>query len=330
MYPFMVGLYTATLVLTVITFIFVAFQKTTENQKMLLQALFAWGITAIGYYFKITATGTEGLFMAQKLIFFGTVFCFYLMFVFFMYYSGIRLSRKLSAALAVLCGAISVLAFTFDGHTFFYKSYASMGVKGILTIDFEPGFGYILYSAHIASYILTMVIIAIHHRVKNGKVASRKMISMLLVLLGPSAGYAATFIIGGPYEFVPVGLLFSVLVILYLVYVDKIYDVSDLAKQYAFTYMDSAYIVIDGNNCYRGCSPKAEYLFPELRNMDRSKDIETLSLKIRGILRSEITEYVCEKSIYKISVIEIEENAKILGKLIWFDDITAYKEHLEL
>ncbi len=330
MYLFMVGLYTAALFLTVISFIFVAFQKTTENQKMLLQTLFAWGITAIGYYFKINARGSEGLYTAQKLIFFGTGFCFYLLFVFFMSYCDMKLSRKISAVLATVCFAISVLAFTFDKHTLFYASFKPVSVDGIPAIEHEAGIGYVLYVIQIALYILAMIVIAIRQRVINGRNGTRKTVSLLLVLLGPSLGYAGTFVIKGRYEFQPLGFLFSVLVILYLVYVDKIYDVSDLAKQYAFTYMDCAYIVIDGNNCYRGCSPKAELLFPELRNMNRSTDIGKLSMKIDGILKSEISEYEYEKSTYKVSVIEIEENDKILGKLIWFDDITSYREHLDL
>lgn len=310
---------------------FILLQRPGKYQLSILKPLISADLTLLGYWFRICATTEGELIIAQKLIFLGSCFTFYLMFIFVAKYCNFRLSARINA---VLCGISLVLAavtFTFDMHGIVYSDIEFVIENGIARLNETPAFFLYIYDASFALYTLAMLFLAvIYNRRANVRNSSRRNRQALIIVFIPlfsALNLLLETLITTQYSFIPVTVTVGISLMMVLIYQGNIYDVNDTAREEAFNHIHAAIISLSATGRFQNCNSLAARMFPELSGLAVNERLtDDCFDEIIELLLQEKKEKFFEGRIYENKVHEIKESGKVCGRIIWLTDVTAQRE----
>lgn len=153
---------------------------------------------------------------------------------------------------------------------------------------------------------------------------------MLIAIIVQVIGYAAKRIFDFPYSFTPSGFIISVTIILHLIYVERVYNVNDVAKDYIFDAIDSAFIVSDGSYRYQGSNNMAKRIFPELDKLNIDENIYSVSSSLRQVINGDVRQMGFEGSLYEPSIKRIYDGKTVIAIVITLTNITSQFEYKAL
>ena len=306
-------------------------QRPGEGQKSVQTLTSFICILMTGYWLSLSASSLEGMVIAQKVIYAGGCYVYFYMLLFYLNFCRIRIPRIVSELLQAFSFGMLLVAFTFDHHKLLYRSYSLGEVNGVPILEKEYGIAHHAYIAMMACYCVAFIVLAVHfyRNNKKGKRRTQSLI-LLLVALCPTASYILQKTVS-KIDLVPFGLCVSLVLIIYLIYVERIYDVTGLAKDYVFSSMDdTALIVLDSEMRYRGSNDLAKQLFPELETAEDGGKLQWISGRLYRIAMKGSREYEADGKIYEPKLKPVQNMGRDVGSVIWLTDVTAQREHLKL
>ncbi len=306
-------------------------QRPGDGQKSVQTLTTFICVLMTGYWLSINTTTLEGMVIAQKVIYAGGCYVYYYMLLFYLNFCRIRIPRIVSELLQAFSFCMLIIAFTFDHHTLLYRSYSLTELDGIPILEKEYGIAHHAYVAMMACYCIAFIVLAVrfYRNHQKGRRRTQSWI-LLMVALCPTASYILQKTVS-KVDLVPFGLCISLVLTLYLIYVERIYDVTGLAKDYVFSSLDdTALIVIDSDQYYKGSNDLAKELFPVLKATGTADRLETLSQLLSDLKTDEDGFLLLGGKVYEPKVKKVQNAGKTVGSVIWINDVTVEREHVKL
>lgn len=222
-----------------------------------------------------------------------------------------------------------VITFSFDRHHLLYKSYHIVRKDGFFILHKEYGPFHTIYMVEVLLYCLAMIVITLWHIQEKRRNRNWQSFELLLVALCPTSCYAAEKIFDLPYDVIPYGLAASMLMMLHLVYFGKIYDLYSLVREDVFDTTDTALVVMDEKNHYKGSNVLAMSMIPELKTATIGENIEQISDVFDKILHEDASRITFQGKIYESDVRKIERYNQFFGQVIWLRDVTEQRNYLQ-
>ena len=118
------------------------------------------------------------------------------------------------------------------------------------------------------------------------------------------------------------GIMILMMILMYLVYMGKEYNLYQKATRYVFSSMQDGIIVIDTDRNYCGSNDKAKHLFEEMKEYSYGDSINKID-KIRNVLSGDRRDYLKDDNIYQVELSEIQNE----GYVIMFKNVTKERKN---
>lgn len=321
--------YAALFILAICMFV-INLQQASYSQK-LMSNVCTWScFITFGFCIKITYPSLDMQLLGQKMIYLALIHVLFYMLMFILNFCRLELTGKLQLLLVVNNACMSLMALFLDKHKLFYTSTWIEQTNGATILRRTYGPMHTVYYVEIALYIFTMFFLIIRNMIKTNRQTRRASILLIFAPLLPCACYLIQNAIDYPYDFTPAGFILSVIIILELIYIEKIYDVTDIAKDFIFETMDSAFVVTDGEYRYKGCNNLAKQILPELNDVKPDESIYSISSAFRQIVNGNGAQINYNGKMYEPSTKEITSGRSTIGVVIEFIDVTQQYEYKAL
>lgn len=310
---------------------FISLQRPGRFQQSIFKPLITAVLTLLGYWFRICATTEGELVIAQKLIFLGSCFTFYLMFLFVAKYCNVTIKRERNFFLCMISIVLAIITFTYDMHGLVYSSVSFTNDGGIPRLVTHPAFVLHIYRATFALYTLSMLLIATFYsrqsKRKNSNRRSRQALIIVMIPVFSALALLLELIISPTYSFIPIIVTVGIVLMMVLIYQGNIYDINDTAREEAFNHIHAAVISISATGRFQSCNALAARMFPELSGLAVNERLtDDCFSEIIELLLEEKEEKFFDGRIYENMVQKIEDNGVLLGRIIWLTDVTAQRE----
>ena len=321
--------YGVILIISIVFLFLIVTQKPgREQQIMQLVATFIM-MMLLGYWIRSEADFVDELIIAQRLVYFAGCFLYYYMFLFFLKYCYVDIPGFCKRILNLVNFAMMICTVTFDRHKLLYRSYEGKLQDGFYYLDKEYGPLHTAYILLTIGYLLAMIVVAVFYLGKSSGHRRIQGIFLFLVVLFPTVTYVAEKVLDLPYDLIPFGLLMGELLMMYLMYIDKLYDFNDTARELMYSGADIALIAVDTRGRYKGCNALAKQIFPELRNAVTDMEAKVASDKLYPMLSGELKEITYHGQIYEVEQRKVLQKKKSVGTVLWLANVTAQREHLK-
>lgn len=282
-----------------------------------------------GYWLRITATDMGQLVCAQKLIFTGGCFIYYLLFLFTVDLHEIKLPKSIRHIMTLFAVVLTGIMFTFDHHSLVYTSITYSDAGEVPTLIEQAGVFIHVYRAQFFGYSILMVLAALmgiaHHKITTRRIVLTELLVSAALL--PAIAFLIEKVCTLTYNILPFACAISIAIIMFLVYWKYIYDIDDEVREAAYQKLDSAIITVSFENLYQNCNPLALEMFPGLSKLSYHETLDEEEYKdIHEILKGNCKEYFFNGRVYETEVQNIEKENRLAGKIIWLRDATAHVE----
>ncbi len=316
--------YTCALILSIFCLIIVMKQQPGQDQKLMQMITFLIFIIALGYWFKIQATSIDGLMNSYKLIYIGVFNIYYFIFLFCIRYCNFRIKNWIVNVLGGISVIQTVLVFLIEKNKMFFKSYAYEKKNRMVVLNKEYGIVYEAFIVTIILYCLAIIACSIIYRVKNKRKSRRHPFVLIIVAFIPILSYVCEELTKTYYDLFMFGIMILMMILMYLVYMGKEYNLYQKATRYVFSSMQDGIIVIDTDRNYCGSNDKAKYLFEEMKEYSYGDSINKID-KIRNVLSGDRRDYLKDDNIYQVELSEIQNE----GYVIMFKNVTKERKHMK-
>ena len=329
-YSFLIIYYAAFFILTICMFV-INIQQPSYSQK-LMSTIFSWcAFITFGFCIMITnPVSLEYHIIGQKILYIALLHALFYLLLFVFDFCNITLSYKIQLVLIINNFIMSFFCLILDKHELFYASTRAYNRGGINFYTHTFGPLYYFYYIEMLAYILAMVYMIICHMRKAGPGVMKASSLLLVAIFIQVIGFAARTIVGFPYSFTPIGFIISVTIILHLIYVERVYNVNDVAKDYIFDAIDSAFIVSDGSYRYQGSNNMAKKIFSELNNLNINDNLYSVSSSLRQVINGDVRQMGFEGSLYEPSIKRIYDGKTVIAIVITLTNITSQFEYRAL
>lgn len=330
------ALYSIGLVLSIICFIMSVIQKPSAEQKLtMLIAVFAM-IICFGYWANLKSDSLGEAVLYNKIIYIAVICAYYVIILLFERYYRIALPIWLHSVILLLSAVVVVATATYDMQTLYYRSISFDNSGVIPTIVKEYGPLHVSYLILLFGCTVLVCFISISQMLKKRTANKKTEILMLLVALFPSAAYLIEKIFNPVLQLIPLGMLLTDMILIYLITRAKICDINSVAKDYILDSIQDAFVVVDNNGYYKGANYAAEVLFPELKTVIPNRLLSSSSAELADILANEdktdaeSMKFITKnKLIYKLDIRTVA-NSSDASRILCFTDVTLLKKHDEL
>ena len=329
-YSFLIIYYAAFFILTICMFV-INIQQPSYSQK-LMSSLFSWcAFITFGFCIMITNPASlEYHIIGQKILYIALLHALFYLLLFVFDFCNMILSYKIQLVLIINNFIMSFFCLILDRHELFYTSSRAYNWGGVNFYTHTFGPLYYFYYIEMLIYILAMIWLIIRHMQKAGPGVTKASSLLLVAIFIQVIGYAARSMIGFPYSFAPIAFIISVTIILHLIYVERVYNVNDVAKDYIFDAIDSAFIVSDGNYRYQGSNNMAKRIFNELNSINIDDNLYSASSSLRQVINGDIRKMGFEGSLYEPSIKRIYDGKTVIAIVITLTNITSQFEYKAL
>ena len=326
-YSFLIIDYAALVIIALCMFV-IDLQQSSYSQK-LMSSICSWFCFIIfGFCIRISNTSIESQILGQKIVYVALIHGLFYMLLFVFDFCHKVIPPYVQIFLVINNLTMSVIALFMDKHNLFYTSMWIEQSQGITMFRRTYGPMHTVYHIELILYLAAMLFLLSLNLAKHHN--RRASLLFMLALISPYAGYGVQKILDFPFELTPVCLIISIIIIMELIYVEKIYNVNDIARDYIFDSMDAAFIVTDAEYGFKGCNDLAKLIFPEINNLRPDDNIYPESSQFRQIVNGNTTPINYNGSLYEPSVKRITSGGSTIGVVVTLNDITSQTEYKAL
>ena len=326
-YSFLIIDYAALVILAISMFV-VDIQQSSYSQK-LMSSICSWCcFITFGFCIRITNTTLESQLLGQKIVYLAFVHVLFYLLLFVFDFCHKTISPRIQLLIVMNNVIMSIIALFMDKHDLFYTKTWLEHKNGDIMFRRSYGPFHTVYQVEMILYLLVMLCLLIMNLAKHRR--RRASVLLMFALSIPFIGYGVQKILDLPYDLIPLSFILSVIIIMELIYVEKIYNISDIARDYIFASMDSAFIVTDGDYGYKGSNDLANLIFPELNNLMQDDNLYPVSTSFRQIVNGNTTPINYGGRLYDPSVKKITSGRSTIGIVVSLNDITSQTEYKAL
>ena len=343
-------------------FVVIILQNSSLEQRMAMGYTFFSILVCIGFCLLAgSRCKTEMLVYGTKFQYLGSLIIIFVILI-FLRYSGFSIPLWLRIVIYVIATFVAFIILGFDrpeifsitspstwssfGNKWFFRSYRPGFRYGIPYLYTNIAWGYILYVI-LNVGMLSLVSVAVFRTISRRPPAEKvnQLIVYFLIAI-PDVSFflerMVSFSFGiEMFPFVPLGIIISDSLFLYLICGRKICDVNDLASNAFFDFMNTAAIVVDEKKNLLNYNENAQRIFEGLSSSSLGLPIEdsipievvcaVMNIVSRGKkqsneivrienLESDLIEF--SSKVYQVRGCRLLSGTKFKGFLIWFSDVT--------
>ena len=243
--------------------------------------------------------------------------------------------RRLLNMVTVYFSILLIIRFTNDWHSLFYKKKFIQEVDGKACLQVEPGIGAYVYmwSIFLNIFLLFCVclFVCIRRRKRTGRNEWMKYRLLVIATSIPCITSGLYFIKDNNYyKIEPVGMLIQSILILLVVNRYHFLQVVEHARNLVVETMDIGLIIVDLRYGYLNSNLYARKVLPELKQLERGQNIQTMIPKTKEFFESAIEgQLESENRCYawKRSEVYLEKHQR--GYSVCLYDITDSKKYME-
>ena len=310
--------------------VIVATHESGKMQKLALMVCVMLLFSCTGFLLKAEATTADVMIAGQKIVYATVTHSMLLMLLFILEYCRFRIPKALEWVFHGINLFITVVVLTLDHHDLFYVSYWAEEVGGHMELIKEYGPVHTLTVGIFGLYMAAALVSAIVFSVKNIRERSRYVWRLLVAVSFPCLAYVIPKLTDSVNELQPIAFALFAVLLLQMVYKSKIYDVNDIATQYALKTLSNALIIFGEGYSYKGCNEAAAELFPFLRDTGMDKDLRASSEFLCRCADGKEKEYTAGNRIFSVSVRPVRSGESVIGRVVWLADVTMERNYTRL
>jgi len=248
-------------------------------------------ISTVGYLTLATSTNIETALLANKIIYFGG--CFLLPHILF---ATLRLCNytipRLLTFLVITVNVIMFASVLSIGHlNIFYKSNVLKHAYGISYIEKEYGFMHTLYYIILFAYILIVLGLIVHTRIKHKRISFRSMLLFAAISCLSIFSFLFGKLLPKGIEIVPLIYILCEWIFLYITNRISMYDIEMSISNSLQLQQTYGYVTFDLKKNFLGCNKIATNFFPDLYNLKIDFPIENKESLILKTISQWIDEF---------------------------------------
>lgn len=352
--------------LSIICFVIVALQRPSAEQRLACIYIIFSVVSCFGYWGPPHSEGSlRVLVLSTKLKYIGSL---ELGLVFFLTlrYLKVKVPSVVSALYVICVSFIFLLILTFDSpvfepgnpvswgyfsHTWLFKSYKAGWHQGIPYLDKENNWAHVIYLGLSVTYAIHLTIVYVKIFRTRTLIDLKNLITLFLLIMLPNFCYLVDKVIGKvmgpsmPLQTVPIGMVISDFLFVYLILLRKFCDVSELAGVTFFETMDTPAFVVDKKDVLVSVNKTAYKYFPEIREDMIGNDIFSVLPRSLAPVADELMMIdaedtglepvfsdsednliYCKNIYFQPKFCEIKSGNKVQGYIIWLENVTALKK----
>jgi len=307
----------------VVLFVYSKMQKSSEMQKYASMFLMAEILMLLGYTLEMEAANLDAAYYGTILSYVGQPYVLLSAFFLISTFYGLKTPKWLFPLLCAIGTCIPIIVYTNKYHHAYYTnlSFAEDAMFSPLVIEY----GALYYvNAAISMIISLTIIVMVFVGYNKSKSPMKKRLSVYSFLMVFSAvlGYVAYFLqLGNGYDTTMLGLAIGVICLSVLFFRCRIFDVVDMAKDYALDISRDGLLVYDDANSIVYDNKSAREIMEESIPKDYLDE-----------LKKGDSLYTHDESVFSISSNPLYVNNDYLGKSIEIHDISEsynYQSRLE-
>jgi len=303
--------------------IYTMFQKPSEMQRHIIVLTTSMILMLTGYLMEIGAHDLQAAYYGTIISYMGQPFALLSAFMLICVFYGKKISTVLLSILAMIAVFIPVAVATNKYHHQYYIAIAFDESAWFSPLVLEHGPLYYCNAATCAIFFIASIYVIIIGNKESKSLVRKKLslYSVLMVVCG-TLGYLIYFLdLVHGYDTTMTGIFFSSLSLFILFFKCRIFDVVDIAKDYALDISDDGLIVYDDGDfkVYENAAAK------KITKTDISPDYVEM-------LTDEETIFKVNDKVYSIGVSTINKKNDYIGKSVEIKDITQsynYQSRLE-
>lgn len=299
--------------------LYVANQRPSRQQQILLILVLTMLINFAGYTFELTRNNQEEALLAVRFIYFGKPYIVYCLLLFVLEVCHVRMKDLVRYSLLAVHIFINVLVETCSYNDLFYSSisYTTSGYFPHLVLG--HGIVYVVYTTLVLGYIAYITFISIRSLCRSAneqeKTIYRRLLSigivsvvmLMLYLSGVTGGYDTTLL----------AYLYGTVVLSRMFFRDHLFDTLVLAKELALDTMSEGFIVVNNTDHIIYYNDKAARLYPQIKDQEETDLIDLLD---EYILQNDNIRI--ENNVYSVTSRLLQKDRSYLGKIYTISDIT--------
>ncbi len=227
----------------IVSVVIVSTHESGKMQKLALMTCVMLLFCCTGFLIKGEATTADVMIAGQKIVYATVTHSMLFMLLFILEYCRFRIPKILEWIFHGINLLITVVVLTLDHHELFYVKYWVEEIDGNYELMKDYGPFHTVAVVVFGLYMAMAVWVAVEFTVRNIRERSRYVWRLLAAVALPCAAYIIPKFTGTVNELQPIAFSLFVIMLLMLVYKSKIYDVNDLATQYALKSVDDALII---------------------------------------------------------------------------------------
>ncbi len=328
-YAVIIADYAALAVLAVCMFL-VEIHQSSQSQK-LMSSLCSWCcFVTFGFCIKITNTSLDVQILGQKIVFVGLIHAIFFMLLFIFDFCNKEIPGNIQLSLNVNNILLSVMALFLDKHLLFYKSMGLETVGDFTVLRRTYGPLHSFYIGELIVYLAVMIYTLINSMRNKGRQRIKASLLLLVAIAFPFTAYLIQRTKGLPFDLIPLSFIPCVIIILHLIYVERIYNVNDVALNYIVDHIDSAFIVTDNEYRFKGCNALAKQILPETSILAPDENLYYASSTFRQIVNGGLKQIGYEGKLYEPSIRKIYNGRINVANVITLTNVTSQFEYKAL
>ncbi len=318
-------LYATGLIGIAVCLVIISLQRPSRVQTIVQLLMVSIGVMMLGRWFRINSSTVEALIICKKLVYLGNCWIYFLLFLFYLHYFQINLSKRIIIPLVLLSSGLTIATFTIEQHPFFYQSYHYMLVNGVLQEVTTYGVLHTVYMLQALGYCLAMLIINLCYIFKRNERKNKEPLLLFIAILLPTFLHLLLWMgaeAAANYELC--AYVISGLLLLYVFKKSSILNIYESAADTVLASIQDGLILTNAQFMFQNANTVALQIFPELQKIKKnSQPLQEISESLQKIISQEdysVIQY--HDRIYKPSVKVLQKNETISGYLLWLSDMT--------
>lgn len=273
-------------------------QPKSKYQAILLGMMLSVFLNNLGYLFELKADSKELAVQALKFTYFGKSFAPFLLMLFIVSYSRLRIPKIVTCILASVHCSILVMVETCEYNSLFYKSigYTHTGMFPHLVLG--HGLFYKLYTLLLICYLMAVPVYCMIKTKKDLDLEEHHILvhlSEIMIIMGLGFALFLTGVTRG-YDSTALAYVISESILLHALVRENMLETLAVAKDYVADNIAQGLVIVDKNSRLLYHNEAAAQIFPQLMSKKTSSVInEIISLNKGNALK-----FVSE-NVYKTS-----------------------------
>lgn len=326
MHTFFIVLQYVGIIILVVEALYVLTRKPSEQQGRFFMLIMALFINFVGYLLELQSHTQAEALMAVKFLYVGKPFIGLSMFLFAMHVCKVKVPTWCVRTLTGIHLAVLFMVLTCENHALFYTSIGWTETGFFPHIVLGHGFFYRMHSALMLSYAVIMIFVCYSRYLKTHIQREKNQFQiMALVNVVAILGFAIyqSGVTGG-YDITLLAYLIDTILLLVLIFKDKIFDALTLAKDLAMDGLAEGIVVVDNDENIIYFNQKAKQIYGQIalgKSEEALEDMDERILEKKNIVR--------DRRVYAPESYMVDRENIYYGKMYVLSDITDHYHYTQ-